>query len=563
MKALKFTPQHLLSSVVILIPVICYLSYGYSYSGPIFWGDDFDLLETVTRVPEANSFSEKLFLWFKQQNEHRVVFPRLITYLDYQLEGFINWRSLILFANLVWVGILYFFWSAFRSMNLPLWMFIPVSWLLFQPQYYENMIWATSILQQSNVVFWLSFTVFLYAKGYPKAALLPALVATFSHGSGLSSFIVILFLILTERKWHLLPYWIASTLAVVLLYFFRLEKGQSANFSESISNIKQLILSFFAFSGSMTRVVIENPLWAAAAGFLMMLILSAYLLPKFLAAFKPNKPEFSFFTIILIGNIAFFAISAALVSISRSWAGLESIMPPRYQHYTVFLAGWTYLVILKSLSPTKIKRVAALLTIAFALLFNLLSYVVYSPSVIFRQNYLIADETNYLNHQRFLQYHWTFNRNINNTYKSALDKGVVRMKKQLPDIVPDQYPTDTSAQLLFSVTPKSAEAGSSEEEILWIEGHLDGGRSVFLYFMPEEGDGYWIPLRGSRPAFRDLILKGITRGKTYRSELDYANLPEGDYRVGILHKDDFSWTPGTLDIRREALPVSHPDKSVL
>jgi len=550
--ATKSTPLQLITWVLILFPVLLYLSYGYRYSGPVFWGDDFDLLETVTLSPEATSLGQKLHLWTKQQNEHRVIVPRLITFLDYTVEGFIHWKTLILIANLIWVCILYFFWSAFRTLKLPAWMFIPVPWFLFQPQYYENHIWATSILQQSNVVFWLAFTVFAYARGYRKAALLPAVLATFSHGSGLSSFLVILFLVILERRWRLLPYWLVSSAVVMGLYFYQLEKGQSANFSESISNPVQLIGAFFAFSGSLTRVIVASPLAAVGTGFLMMMVLGSFVLPKLWKAIKSPRYKPRFFTVTLTGNLAFFVISAALVAISRSWAGLEAIMPPRYQHYTVFLLGWTYLVILRYLSERNSVRPAALLFVAGGILFNVLSYIVYTPMVSFRNDYLTADETNYLNHGQFLQYHWTFNRNIRETYRKALDKGVIRMERQMPEIGDTTYPVDSAAALSFRVDKAPVVSNSNPaEEMLWLEGKFSSGKSLFVYLQPAQDSGYWIPLRGSRPAFRDLFLRGKTRGDAYHSELYYANLPAGEYRVGILKDGQFSWTLHTLNVQPE------------
>lgn len=549
---------------VILIPVVVYLGYGYHYSGPIFWGDDYDLLETITLSPEAESLGEKWHLWTKQQNEHRVVFPRLITYLNYLLEGFINWKTLILTANLIWVFILYFFWRAFQEQKLPSWMFIPIPWLLFQPQYYENIIWATSILQQSNVVFWLSFTVFLYAKGYYKAALVPAVVATFSHGSGLCSFLVVLFLIFLEKRWKLLPYWIIATLIFYVLYFFKLEKGQSANFSESLSNLTQLVLSFFAFSGSLTRVVLNNPLWAALLGVLMFAIITYTLIPPIWKALSVNKPKIRPLTLILIGNVAFFVISAALVSVSRSWAGLEAIMPPRYQHYTVFLASWTYLMILDYTSKSILLKRLALGFIFLAMLFNGISYVVYTPTVSYRKNYLIADETNYLNHGKFLQYHWTFNRNIEHTYQKALEKGIVRMTKQLEGIVSDDAPTSDWVDLRFRVsTNTSPNELNPTDEFLWVEADLKDKKNVFLYFSPVEGQGYWLPLRGSRAAFKDLIFKAKTRGSNYTAQLDYANLPSGYYRVGIFMDDEFTWTNNTIHVKPDRLIENFSTKTVL
>ena len=98
-------------------------------------------------------------------------------------------------------------------------------------------------------------------------------------------------------------------------------------------------------------------------------------------------------------------------------------------------------------------------------------------------------------------------------HQKALEKGIVRMTKQLEGIVSDDAPTSDWVDLRFRVsTNTSPNELNPTDEFLWVEADLKDKKNVFLYFSPVEGQGYWLPLRGSRAAFKDLIFKAKTRG---------------------------------------------------
>lgn len=542
--------------LLIFAPLPLYLASSFLHTADIFYGDDFDLLETIAFAPDADSWREKWRLWTKQQNEHRILFPRFITFLCYQIEGYINWKTLALVASLIWIGVLFFLWKTFASLRLPLWLFAPIPFLLLQPQYYENVIWSISILQQSNVLFWICFAVFLYAKGHHKAMFLPAFVAIFTHGNGLSIIPVITLLLILERNWSQLKRWIPFSCFVIALYFFGLHSGQGAGIKDSLSNPIQLILAFFAFLGGFTRVFLQNPIWAAAAGCAMFVTLAVALFPSVLQGLRSPGRKMPFFDTFLLGTTVVLLISAVLVSVSRSWGGLENILPPRYLHNTAFFFCLTYLGLLKMLSRSKTVGYLGGLALAGAMVFNAVSYFVNITHLRNHSATRLAEETNYLNLGVFPQYHWTFDRNIKERYQTALAKGVVKMTRRLPDI-DRQYDIDPETQLRFSVSfqAKKGETTNRKTGFLQAEGDNTTPTQNYLYLQPESGNGYWIALEKTRPPFRGFLTGRELRGRYVNGSIPYENLPVGEYQAGVLTGDTFSWTGQKLAVSNDSLSV--------
>lgn len=542
--------------LLILAPVVIYLAHAIQFAPEIFYGDDFDLLYPILLAPEAESWQEKWRLWYTQQNEHRILVPRLVTYLCYKAEGFINWPTVALVANLFWVGTLYFFWKAFQSLKLSLWLFAPIPFLLLQPQYFENVIWPISILQQSTVLFWLSFSIFLYAKGRYKMAIIPGIFAIFTHGSGLSIIPVISLLILLEKRWTLLKFWIPLVCFTLAFYFYGLHEGQGASIGESLSQPTRLIFAFFAFLGGITRVFLENPIWAGLAGFVMVAILSMYLFPRIFLQLKSTEKKLGFFDTVLMGNVAILVLAALLVSVARSWAGIESILPARYLHNPAFFACLAYLVSLRIFSSNKRIKVLGGIVLAAALFFNATSYIVNRPSLEAHYNKQLAEETNFINLGFFPQYHWTFNRNIKERHEKALDKGFIRMEKRLPDIS-GSYATDTTDQIRFSLVfqPSKGEVSNRKEGLLWVQGNNTATDHSYLYLQPDSGPGYWIALKKARPAFKAVLTgKGFT-GRHVNAFIPYENLLVGDYKTGILKDGKFFWIDQQLKVENDSLTV--------
>jgi hypothetical protein len=542
----KFRRQSVLT-VSIISPCVIYLLYAFFNSGALFYSDDFHLLKTVLWLKDADSFSEKFALLIQQHNEHRIIIPRLITLLDYWLEGFIHWRTLILVGNLLWVSVLVFFWRAFKDGGQPAWMFIPVSWILFQPQYFDNVTWSISILQQSVIVTWFVLLSFLLATRRYLWALPVVVIATFTHGNGIFGFLIGILFLIWERNWKGVIQWLVVLGITAFIYFWGFQNGQNSDSVKSLSDPVRLVVSFFAFFGSVTKVAFYNFNYAALCGITLILILVLYLVPR-IGFSAEVAARSTFFDRLLLANLLFLSITAALVAVSRSWSGVEHVLAPRYQHYSPFLLCWAYLVLLRYTGRNNRKYLAGLF-IACGIFFNGLCYFVYNEDIVFRKEWLEADGINWNNHRVFLNHRKSFNQNIKDPYAQAELLGVCQKSESFLAKQWDTGIVDSTIILTISkgfFEERDATGIFRRENILIENKTLD--ERAFLYLQSGTEKGYWLPGRRSRTSFRNLVFQQKTKVPGLWVDFVTENLPSGDYRVGVLQGNEFRWTKTIIPI---------------
>lgn len=535
--------------LLISLPIVIYLVYTVSNSASLFFADDFHLLKTVLWAQEANGVLAKLDVLIQQHNEHRILVPRLLTWLDYKIEGAINWKTLILAGNLIWAANLYFFWKGFKSLQVPVWMFVAIPFIFLQPQYTDNVTWAISILQQSVIVFWFSLFSYLCSKNRFNWALLIAIVATFTHGNGIFSFAIGIVIAALDRKWRVVIAWVLAWLVIGIIYFWAFRKGQAADFGKSLSNPTRLIASFFAFFGGITKLRSGNLLYPVMLGGILAGVVALYLLPKLKGKLLNPAYKMTEFDKMLLGIVLFLCITGALVSISRSWGGIESVLAPRYQHYSPFLMCWAYIVILSFLAP-KIRHVFALAFMMGAIVFNALCYFTYNDEVQLRKNWLIADESNWANHELMMNYARAFNLNIKDTYGQVVSEGICTSVDLMPDIgtmdsIPRvDYRLNFSDMILNDVDA----SGVYPHHYQRITNDSLTGKT-FVYLQPIGGKGYWIAARNPHAGIREFFTTGQRSKPGFEAEFLNENLPAGDYKVGLLNRDRFSWTTRTVSVK--------------
>lgn len=540
--------SNIATAFFIFLPIIVYLVYVFCNSVNIFYSDDFHLLKTVLWVQQSEGLMEKWNLLIQQHNEHRILFSRLFTLLDYKIEGAINWRTLIMAGSLIWVANIWFFWQGFKYFQIPAWMFIPIPFLFLQPQYTDNVTWSISILQQSTIVFLFSLLSYLCASYKYRWALVVALVAMFTHGNGVFSFLIVILLAMSDRKWKTFMICAGVWSLAGLIYFWEFKRGQNADFGKSLSDPIRLVMSFFAFFGAVTKIRTENPVYAASLGLLLVASLGVYIVPRLKMVFRKANHHLSFFDKMLLGNILFLGITSGLVSVSRSWSGLVSILAPRYMHYSPYIVCWVYVVLLSVLSLPG-KKIAAFVATILAVAFNLLSYLTYHEQIKLRKDGLIADEANWMHHHEIIQYASSFNDNIRDVYLEAVGQGVCRTEDSFSEInTTDSAVSDVDLRFSDKIVYETdADRSYSHHFQSIINGDLTG--RTYLYLKHGRGTGYWIPTRLAHTGIEEFIRTERLYKPGFCAEFLTENFPSGTYKIGILNKGQFRWSSKTILMR--------------
>lgn len=99
------------------------------------WIDDIDaFLSFIIGYLDTPTTAQKFDWLTRPNNEHRILTGKLITLLMYKLTGVVSYRWLVFAAFAFLLGLLAVFYRVFRPTTLPLLAFVPVIFLVLQPQ---------------------------------------------------------------------------------------------------------------------------------------------------------------------------------------------------------------------------------------------------------------------------------------------------------------------------------------------------------------------------------------------------------------------------------------------
>lgn len=535
-----------------LLPVCAYLYYAWYYSVPVFFADDFHLLEAVVWIQDAPDPVAKLQMLLQQHNEHRIVVPRLVTYLTYLLLGYINWPLLILFGNAVWASVLWFFWKWMRSSGLNAWLFLPLPLIFLQPQYHDNVTWAISILQQSAIVFWFVLLSYFCAKYRFGWALVVCVLATFTHGSGIFSFLIGIAFPAAARHWRITAIWILTGISTALLYFHDFHTGQNADMARSFSEPVRLVVSFWAFFGSWTRIYFHDYAAPIFSGLLLWGVILLCLAFKWAPRYG-REITFTWHDRMIACLVLFLGLTGALVTVSRSWMGLESVLAPRYQQYSALTVCLCYLLVIW-LVPKWYQTVTGAVSLILALFFNLFSYFNYSEEIVFKRNWLIADDTNWYCHRTFLNQAPAVNDNMRQMYTTAVERGICRTRNRLGCTAPVPSAAAFHVRLRYALHERAGQDASKVYQNTYLTIAEDTFRATELFLCLSADNGrsvYWLPTHKARNSLTEFLTTGRLYRPGFTVECLAGNIPAGKYQVSLFGDGVFAATDLLINLERD------------
>ena len=256
--------------VLSILPVIIYIKVFQSIALNVNYVafDDILILGIIPGFADA-SWAERWLRLSELFPEHRLVFSRSVILFLYNTFGKINLVWLMAIANLCWGFCVVIFYRVFVRTKLSLWYFLPIPWLWFNIQSFENIFWGVSSLCNFGVIFFVLLSLYfsIYHKDQIVFSLLFAVIATFSYGNGMFVFPVIgLIYLLTGR---LKSFLVTTGVAVVIgvIYFFDFAPiTQSLDFSDP-KQLKDGFFGFFGFLGSLaTLSAYDTPIFMFYAG---------------------------------------------------------------------------------------------------------------------------------------------------------------------------------------------------------------------------------------------------------------------------------------------------------
>ncbi|GAB2598573.1 hypothetical protein [Spirosoma areae] len=356
----RLTVFTLLIGLLMVLPLLGYIFFiGHLHQNlPIF--DDYVVQLELTRLNAAPTLLGKLSVLFSQLNEHRIAYTRFWFWLIHALNGTISYSALTVVGNLSLVGIWAFLtWLLLRAGNT--WLaVIPLSWILFQVNYYENSLWGMASLQNLTVhaLYPLLFGLVTSPRRWPwMASWGVAVLLCFTSGNGFIALVLAAGALLYQRRWRDLVVWAVLTAGLVLVYFgaYKRPAAFPVSYTDSFFDKVKATFLFLGphvdcyFQSSTYRYHLLNGLLVC----LPVLALTAWSSWQLWQSWRSQKPltqpqRVLLITILMVGFIGLSA--GAAVENRLSFSGWTGLLEGRYRLYSTMLVltGYVQLMVVFS-----------------------------------------------------------------------------------------------------------------------------------------------------------------------------------------------------------------------
>lgn len=333
--------------------------------------DDFDaILAFANEFPTSNIILQlKALLTF--HNEHIILTTRVITLLVLKLFGQVDFKILTYLGNF-WLLITFFTLSALflhdsqqKLTQKALFLLAPLSWLIFQPQYYDTPLWPM-VLNSNLALMALAASALLAGSKREILSYLLSfclgLLSLTTQGNGILVLpILSLYFLITSRMRTAL---ISGSLSLLPIGFYLSLRPVSQQLP-SFLQVIEYNLTFFGAALSLGHLAV-----AKIFGILILLLI-LFLGPRALKL----APLLSCYLLFLIGSVV-------LNSLARATNGAAFIfLQPRYMLLSIMIPAVLYLIT-TVLIKQKLKITAATTALIISLPFALFNYLNSGPRVL-------------------------------------------------------------------------------------------------------------------------------------------------------------------------------------
>jgi len=386
------------------LPVLFFFGLWRYYAVNVPKWDDHALRAFLYYLDQETTLTGKIYQLFRQHNEHRIVYDRIVTYLDYQLFGKLSYLHLMTIGNLSLLGLLGLFAVVLRRSGQAVWLLAPVAFFLFNLSQWENMYWGMAALQNFTVVFWVLSAVYLLTYTDRWLAALPlAVIATITSGNGLLIWPIAIVLLLVQRKVRPAAIWALGAVVVIGLYFLGYEKP--AGNPPDRGSVTDLLKGWFAFNGAAAEVfplgsgfvsslVAGGLLTVTTLGIVAFIgrrLLSQFTNPPGRRTAPVTSPPYAASDLFVLGSVGFLIGTGAIVAWSRVGFGMEMLITSRYKMYSLTLLALVYVYGVITLG-NRFRQPLGVAGLATGLGLAWLSYVAFLDETIWWRHWLLTTQ---------------------------------------------------------------------------------------------------------------------------------------------------------------------------
>ncbi|MFD2933550.1 hypothetical protein [Spirosoma flavum] len=394
-RLLSFPP---LTLAFLLLPIAGFFIYFFALRYNIPWFDEYENIPYfLDRFLNAHSFSERITALVRPNNEHRVVYARLVVLCQYFLTGGLNFANLMLWGNMALVLIFFLLYRVLRSQEKrstqALIGLLPVPLLLFTAQNYLLTFTAIYTLQYLAIIGLVMLTFFVLATNKPLnfgLAVGLGLLSTFSMGNGLLLWPAGAGMLLLQRRWLALGIWLVVGALGGYLYFlgYPVQQGNADGFAYVLAHPGQIVAGFLIFAGSVfdffPTLPVGNRVYLPFVGGLIIVVSLGYWLVRTLFQTKKNT---SFFDAFIFGVVLFLLANIGLIALFRIRFYFGMVLHSSYRTYALVLWAVACILLYNQLSDKRRTQLWPVVWLLF-LGVNVITYLTYLPEAIERRKHL-------------------------------------------------------------------------------------------------------------------------------------------------------------------------------
>lgn len=430
-------PKNQLALKTLLVsPIAVFFVYFFTLWYDIPWFDEYESITfSLQQLLDADTLGGKLDALFRPNNEHRIVYAKLVVLVQYWLTGGLSFKGIMLWGNLGLVLIFWFFYRTTQTIQAlslhqsistdhsrftfqafspstahrnALALLLPVPLILFTAQNYLLTFTAIYTLQYLGIIVLVMSTYYVLALNKPGAfvaSLGLGALATFSMGNGILLWPCGLAILVIQRRWQWLSIWVVFGAICTWLYFrsYPVQQGNAEGFSYVLEHPLQTLAGFFIFAGGMFDFFPAWPLKRRAVlpfvmGIIIIGIVSYWLVRVLFRKRESHSSTPSHFETFLTGVALFVLANMVIIAVFRIRFYFGMVLHSSYRTYTLVLVAVAYLALMSLLSPIQQKRWIPRLWGVF-LFVSVLSYFTYVPEAVQRRKHMQGLTFNQIHNQ--------------------------------------------------------------------------------------------------------------------------------------------------------------------
>ncbi|MEZ0608524.1 hypothetical protein ACAW74_08415 [Fibrella sp. WM1] len=488
------------------LPVVAFFVFFWFQAVNVPYQDDFDgLLEPAITFSKPDLTIDDIWTAYAtQDDERRIITNRMAVHAQYLLTGEFNFRTHILAGSLVLLLALGVFWVWFRRNRWSPWLFVPVPFMLFHPQYFDAILWSIIPFQHVAVYIWALLAIWLISRDTRQTfgwAIMAAVIALLSDVTGLLPFIVGGVLLVIQQRWRQLAVWVAVTALALGTYFHHFEvPGYRPSFSDNIKLPGTMLQLWLSMQGLWADAVPRLP-FAVRLGLTILvglagvgLWVSSFWQSAALYLKKRQVPNRQ--VLFLYGGVLLFLGVFTLFATGRTVEGVQAAFITRYRFMHMAWLVLLYLLLLYRL-PARLRQQTWLVAVAVggSVLYSLTLWFQYASEAKHFRQALLADLHSWQHHRIIpsTPIYFLHKEVVDNWMEQAEAKGIFRYDNpQLEALA--QAPIAGKAEVQFDENkerlgvnllsmPQPAFSSSAEVYVLIREKNAayDGSRAPLIF----------------------------------------------------------------------------------